>query len=159
NIIHHPDKWIARILQENTNERFVQSSNNVFANNIVMIDSRVNILVNVGGDTKPETFRFGNNLIYHTEDANFSRANLPGEAFGNLIQQNPQFVDEQAGDYRLKPESPALHAGVALKEAIGDLPITPTQVGDWIGACWSNTPSIGMFSEESLNSEQRWKAH
>lgn len=159
NVIDHPDKWIARILQENTNERFVQSSNNVFANNIVLVDSRVNTLVNVGGNTKPETFRFGNNLIYHTENANFSRANLPGVAFGNLIQQNPQFVDEQAGDYRLKPESPALHAGVALKEAIGDLPITPTQAGDMNGACWSDKPSIGLFVGESMNGEQEWKAH
>jgi hypothetical protein len=159
NVIVHPDKWVARILQENTAERFVQSSNNVFANNIVLIDSRVSTLVNIGGNTQPETFRFAHNLIFHTENSNFSRANLPGETFGNLIQQDPLFVDQQSGDFRLSPDSPAIKAGLALDDAIDARTINLPQIGDFSGNCWADKPSIGMFEEAASNGDQCWKVH
>ncbi|MGK0186783.1 MAG: hypothetical protein ACI9R3_002566 [Verrucomicrobiales bacterium] len=62
NTILHPDKWVLRILQENTADQFKPSRNGRFENNIVVTSEQVSVPVNVGGGTAPETFTFRNNI-------------------------------------------------------------------------------------------------
>ena len=47
NTIVRPEKWVARILQENTDPRFGRCRNGRFENNLVVFDGRVRVFVNV----------------------------------------------------------------------------------------------------------------
>jgi len=65
--VHHntivlPEKWILRILQETADPRFHPSHGGVFEHNLVVYDSRVQVFVNVGPRTAPETFTFRHNV-------------------------------------------------------------------------------------------------
>ena len=89
NTIYRPDKWVARILQENTDPRFVRCRNGRFENNIVVFDRRVRTFVNVGGNTEPETFTFRNNAWFDVDDPRRGPAGLPGTVEGNVVVKNP----------------------------------------------------------------------
>jgi len=70
--VHHntiilPDKWVLRILQETRDTRFKPCHDGIFENNLVIYDSRVNVFVNVGPITSPETFTFRNNAWYQVD--------------------------------------------------------------------------------------------
>jgi hypothetical protein len=67
NTIVRPEKWVLRILQETNDAQFPPSHGGVFEHNFVMFDSRVQIFVNVGPRTAPETFVFRRNVWYDTE--------------------------------------------------------------------------------------------
>jgi len=65
--VHHntivlPEKWILRILQETTGPQFRPSHGGVFEDNLIVYDSRVQVFVNVGPRTAPETFTFRRNV-------------------------------------------------------------------------------------------------
>lgn len=143
NTVIKPRHWIARILQESTQERFVQSSNNVYANNICVIDNQVSTLVNIGGNTLPDTFRFFNNLIYKEGGGNINLNQLPGTVEGTITREQPLFADDES--YQIQKESPAVGHGKALNEAVRGLDITLPILGDRIGHCWSDMPDIGAF--------------
>jgi hypothetical protein len=77
NTIIEPQTWVARILQETVDPRFVPSRNGVFANNIVVFDSAdLRTFVNVGGNTAPETFVFASNLWFSRDQAGFTGPTL-----------------------------------------------------------------------------------
>ena len=64
--VHHntivlPEKWVLRILQETTDPQFEPCHGGVFEDNLVIYDSRVQVFVNVGPRTAPETFVFRRN--------------------------------------------------------------------------------------------------
>ena len=64
--VHHntivlPEKWVLRILQETQDAQFRPSHGGVFEHNLVIYDSRVQVFVNVGTGTAPETFVFRRN--------------------------------------------------------------------------------------------------
>ncbi len=64
--VHHntiilPDKWVLRVLQETRDPQFKPCHSGLFEHNLVIYDSRVQIFVNVGTGTAPETFRFRRN--------------------------------------------------------------------------------------------------
>lgn len=62
NEIRYPGRWVFRILQENTADGMAPCRNGVIADNrIVFRSGRMAAAVNVGPDTRPETFRFENN--------------------------------------------------------------------------------------------------
>ncbi len=61
NTIIFPEKWILRILQETKDTKFEPCNGGIFENNLIIYDSRVDVFVNVGPRTAPETFRFRNN--------------------------------------------------------------------------------------------------
>lgn len=143
NTVYLPRKWIARILQESTQERFVQSSNNVMANNICVIDDRVSTLVNIGGNTQPDTFRFYNNLIYRINNGNVNPSQMPGTVEGNIIRQEPLFVNAEHGNFHIQKTSPAIGKGISLQDAVNGLDITLPNVGDKDGNCWGEMPDIG----------------
>jgi hypothetical protein len=70
--VHHntiilPEKWILRILQETRDTRFKPCHDGIFENNLVIYDSRINVFVNVGPRTAPETFTFRNNAWHQVD--------------------------------------------------------------------------------------------
>jgi hypothetical protein len=69
NTIVRPEKWVLRILQETTDSRFDPSHGGVFEHNLVLFDARVEVFVNVGPRTAPETFVFRHNAWYDVEGA------------------------------------------------------------------------------------------
>jgi hypothetical protein len=61
NTIIFPEKWILRILQETKDTNFKPCHGGIFENNLIIYDSQVDVFVNVGPQTAPETFKFRNN--------------------------------------------------------------------------------------------------
>jgi hypothetical protein len=139
NTIVDPQRWVARILQESTDARFVPSRNGLFVDNIVVFDTgTVAAIVNVGGGTAPDTFTFGSNLWLATDDPGFSGPNIdpsiPPET-GSVIQMDPMFADAASGDHHVPPSSPAVGAGRVVAGV----------TADFDGRCWASPPSIGAF--------------
>jgi hypothetical protein len=137
NTIIEPRTWVVRILQESTDARFVPSRDGLFVNNVIDPAELRAELVNVGGDTAPETFTFGDNLWYAPSDAGFE-PNLGGgvpEESGSMVQ-DPLMVDYAGGDYRLLEGSPAAGAARALA---GELP------PDFDGRCYAEPAAVGAF--------------
>ena len=62
NTIVLPDRWVLRILQETGDPQFKPCHSGVFEDNLVIYDSQVQIFVNVGLRTAPETFVFRHNV-------------------------------------------------------------------------------------------------
>jgi hypothetical protein len=61
NTIDYPKKWIFRILQEQPTNKFISCQRGVFENNTITFDNNVRVFFNIGGNTKPETFKVKNN--------------------------------------------------------------------------------------------------
>ena len=64
--VHHntivlPAKWALRILQETKDPQFPPCQGGLFEDNLVIYDSRVDVFVNIGPRTAPETFTFRRN--------------------------------------------------------------------------------------------------
>jgi len=62
NIIINPVKWVIRILQENTNQIMQPCSNNSFMNNNIVFGGEQSTALNIGPNTKAETFTISNNI-------------------------------------------------------------------------------------------------
>lgn len=127
-----PGKWIMRILQETVDPvRFVPCGNNRFFNNIVVVDQRVNVDVNIGPNTAPETFTFENNLWFKTSQPNWTGPQLPGVKVNNwvndpLILQDSLFV--------LDTTSPAIGKGLPYADEVLDIRHKPFQILPTLGA-------------------------
>ncbi|MEO5906179.1 MAG: T9SS type A sorting domain-containing protein [Saprospiraceae bacterium] len=112
NTIYLPTKWVIRILQETVDpDRFPPCGFNTFRNNIVYIDNRVNVEVNIGPNTAPETFTFSNNLWYHSENSNWDGPDLPVEDVDNIVGEDPLFAKAESESFVLLDESPAIGEG------------------------------------------------
>jgi hypothetical protein len=141
NTVIEPRSWVARILQESTDARFVPSRNGRFVNNLIVLEPSAlrAELVNVGANTAPETFVFGNNLWYALGGAaSYSpvlAAAIPPES-GSILQQDPGLVDRANGDYHLTAQSPARARARALD---------PPPVGDFDSRCFADPAAIGAF--------------
>jgi hypothetical protein len=141
NTVIEPRTWIARILQESNDARFVPSRNGRFMNNIIVLDPgdlRAE-LVNVGADTAPETFAFSNNLWFAPGQPASWRPNLGGgvpDESDPLVQMDPRMLDRAGGDYHLQPDSPARGAARTI-----DTPVP----GDFDGRCYATPPTLGAF--------------
>jgi len=78
NLIHNPGKWVIRILQEKPLDRFEPASRGVFRKNVVLWDNLdANRLINIGPNTRPETFTFERNVWTHASNPKQSRPTLP----------------------------------------------------------------------------------
>lgn len=80
--VHHntimlPEKWVLRILQETEDPQFAACHGGVFEDNLVFYDSRVQVFVNVGPRTAPETFAFRRNVWCDVDGSR--RPSLPVE--------------------------------------------------------------------------------
>lgn len=139
NTVIEPTTWIARILQESADARFVPSRNGLFANNIIVMNvADIRAWFNVGGNTAPETFTFTNNLWFALDDSGFSGPvysdGIP--AGTNDIIQDPAMVDYAGGNYRVMSGSPADAAGAD----VGPLP------PDLDAECYGDPPTLGAYA-------------
>lgn len=134
-----PTKWVARILQETVDPtRFVPCGNNRFFNNIIVVDQRVNVVVNIGPNTAPETFAFEHNFWYKTSEADWSGPQLPGTKLNNWIG-DPLLVQDSL--YVLQPTSPAIGKGLSYQGA---------SVKDIVGKPFRPVPSLGAWEIKTV---------
>lgn len=138
NTIYLPGKWVMRILQETVDEtRFPPCGYNTFRNNIIYIDNQVNVEVNIGPNTAPETFTFSNNLWFHSQDQNWSGPVLPAADANSIVGQDPLFADVLAADFNIEEESPAIGTGFDVLQPEmdyeGEVFLTPRSIGAYEG--------------------------
>ncbi len=80
NTILYPMRWIFRILQETREPEFTPCRNVLIKDNrIVFRRSQVQIDINIGDGTAPETFRFENNRWFAEDKPQASKPRLPVE--------------------------------------------------------------------------------
>jgi hypothetical protein len=105
NTIYCPERWPLRILQENADDRFVACRNGRFEKNIVVFRAAdVREVVNVGGNTAPETFTFSGN-VWHCLDRPQDlrrRVRLPVPESGGTYDRKPSFNDVEEGDFGIR---------------------------------------------------------
>ena len=136
NTIIEPEVWIYRILQETVDpSRFVSCGDNVFRNNIVYVDNRLRRDFNIGGNTRPESFIFENNLWYNQDAPMWLGPANPGTETGSIGGQNPMFRNVSTGDYSLILSSPAIGFGK---------PVNQTRF-DYNGKLYAKNPTIGAY--------------
>lgn len=88
NTIINPGKWVLRILQEQPTDKFQPCQQGVFEANLVVFDKRVRTFVNIGPNTKPETFVFRKNAWF-CSDGN-RRPSLPAKEIDGVYQIDPK---------------------------------------------------------------------
>ncbi len=158
NTIIEPGKWAIRILQENTGK--VTCGNNIFANNLVVLNnSSVNPVINIGPNTAPETFVFSTNLWYNKDNPDWDDVNLPVVETGGIYKTDPQFVPDD-GKYIIGKNSPATGKGMNISQYFaGAKPLdfygTEYNVPPSVGAVEGNPPTTGIPEAESYTSRFR----
>jgi hypothetical protein len=117
NTIYRPRRWPVRILQENTDPRFVACRNGRFVDNVVAFRSdEVRETINVGGQTEPATFEFSGNL-WHCLDRPQDTQRLvrtPVKETKSSYGPDPGFKDAENGDVAIpnrQPEDPGARPG------------------------------------------------
>lgn len=91
NMVLFPQRWLFRILQENTGEGFVPCRNGIVrANRFVFRRADLRADVNVGGGTAPETFRFEANQWFAEDQPGASRPKLPVEEIDGRYGEEPR---------------------------------------------------------------------
>ena len=105
NTIYRPGKWVMRILQETTGNRFPPCRNGRFEHNLVVFRSKdVAPAVNIGPHTRPDTFRFAENLWFCEDRPDRSKPDLPAAETGGLYGIDPKLSDPARN--RFEPEEP-----------------------------------------------------
>jgi len=91
NTILFPEKWIFRILQETTAPGFVKSRNVLVKDNrIVFRRSQVQVELNIGGGTEPESLRFEDNHWFAADRPDASQPRLPVKEIGGVYGVDPR---------------------------------------------------------------------
>ncbi len=101
NTIYRPGRWAIRILQENTDARFVPSRKGVFENNVVAFRaSEIRQFVNIGPKTEPESFVFRGNQWHCLDRPGETQrlAALPAMETGGIYDREPKFKDAERGE-------------------------------------------------------------
>jgi hypothetical protein len=149
NTIVNPDKWAIRILQESV-DGFLPCGQNAFVNNICYVNnSNPNAIVNVGGNTAPETFLFSNNLWYNLENQNWGGPNTPANNDMAIIKQNPLFEDSGNKNYNISELSPAFMKGT------GNFGLIEVPEFDFNNNRFNNPPSIGAFDKQIVSVDEK----
>jgi hypothetical protein len=93
NTIYHPGKWVLRILQETTEKGFALCGNGCFEHNLMVFRrADVQVFVNVGPHTRPETFKFANNLWFCEDRPEASKPALPVPENGGVYGVDPRLA-------------------------------------------------------------------
>ena len=119
NTIYKPGRWVVRILQENSDKRFVQCSENTFSNNLIYYGT-LRSESNVGANTRPETFQFANNFWFDFSAATPRQPLIPVNDSAMIFGQDPKFIDAENGNFRLKSNSPAVGKSAWKEEPATD---------------------------------------
>ena len=97
NVIYEPEKWVLRILQESTGERFVPCRNVTFEDNVIVYRrSAVRTIANIGLGTEPESFTFAGNHWW-CPDAPQSKPDLPVKETGGTYGVDPKLKLDEDG--------------------------------------------------------------
>lgn len=103
NTIHRPVRWVIRILQESSGERFPPSGNHRFDHNLIVADPGLRSEVNVGAGTDPESCRFEDNVWHREGGGRRNVPALPGTATGNSFAASVDLID--SGTPSMRPAS------------------------------------------------------
>ena len=91
NEILFPEKWVFRILQETNDAGFIACRNvTIEDNSIVFLRSQVSIEVNIGANTRPDTFQFKKNRWFAEDHPDRSRPTLPNEESDGVYGADPR---------------------------------------------------------------------
>ncbi len=91
NTVLYPEKWIFRILQETTAEGYTRCRKVLVKDNrIVFRRAQVQIEINIGGGTEPESFRFEGNHWFAEDRPRASKPQLPSEEKGGTYGVDPR---------------------------------------------------------------------
>ncbi len=103
NIIDRPTKWVMRILQENREPHLVLCQNGVFSDNIIVWSSDGFIgPVDVGSETRSETFQFRGNYWFCEDQPRHSRpSGLPAKEQDGVYGQDPGLYFDADGNMLL----------------------------------------------------------
>jgi hypothetical protein len=118
NTIYAPRRWAVRILQENTDPRFVPCRQGSFVHNVVAFRSdEVRQVINIGDKTAPKTFDFSGNLWYCIDRPAETRrlVRLPVPERDGTYGVDPGLKDPASGDVAI-PKRTADTAGVRSAE-------------------------------------------
>lgn len=100
NTIHLPEKWVLRILQEQTAAGFLPCRGGVFEENLIVTDGRVSVFANVGGGTAPETFTFRRNAWWRDDGAAVN-PQLPDAEKDGVRGVDPKLADAGSETMRI----------------------------------------------------------
>jgi len=105
NTIYRPGKWVMRILQETTAPGFAPCRNGRFERNLIVFRrADVQTFVNIGPNTKPETFHFAGNLWYCEDQPAASKPNLPAAETDGVYGIDPRLTDPANNQFQ--PQNP-----------------------------------------------------
>lgn len=108
NTIINPEKWVMRILQEQPIDKFQPCQKGVFECNLIVFDQRVKTAVNIGPNTKPETFSFKRNAWF-CSDGN-RRLSLPAKETEGIYQIDPDLVNAENHTLQVRSKDPRLRS-------------------------------------------------
>ncbi len=106
NTIIAPEKWVIRILQEQPGDRFMPCQKGVFERNLIVYNNRLREFVNVGANTKPETFHFQSNAWFCTDGERLP--SLPSKESEGIYQIDPELVNAETPDLKMRSKNPRL---------------------------------------------------
>jgi hypothetical protein len=119
NTLYHPGKWVLRILQETTEKGFAPCANGCFENNLVVFrQAEVQVFVNVGPNTRPETFKFADNLWFCEDRPEASKPALPAPESGGVYGVDPRLAAPAENVFRPTNRQAAGFGATAWKPAI-----------------------------------------
>lgn len=150
NVFDRPTKWVIRILQENLAPHLVRCQNGVFSENVIVWDSDGFIgPVDVGAETRPETFQFRGNYWFCADQPNRSRpGGLPSKEIDGVYGQDPGLQADPDGNLVLFRSREQMHDSARedaatrvrrLKQAVGIgliLMISLSLVGNRVNLPW-----------------------
>ena len=147
NTIWRPGNWVVRILQESVDPaRFLGVGDAQFINNLVVLDSDLSRLVNIGPDTRPESFEFAGNYFFHLDDRSWQISGLPGQLRNNHTGSDPLLQDSIT--FRPNPESPVIGLGEELTDPLRDFFGKEFRLFPSIGAVEGNPGGAGSDVRE-----------
>lgn len=151
NTIWLPGRWAIRILQETTGPEYVECGDNIFANNIVVVDNdAAGPTVNIGPNTRSETFTFANNLWYNIQNPGWSGPNLPAAETNGVNGTDPRLAAPPV-DMSLQAGSPAIAAGLATPFPLLDHAGHPFATPRSIGALEGGMPTTGVADDRAID--------
>ncbi len=109
NTIFRPRRWAIRILQENIDPQFVACRQGRFLRNVIAFRAdECREVVNIGGQTAPETFEFAGNVwcCLDRPEETRRRVRLPVRETQGRYEAPPAFHDVESGDFRIRDRGP-----------------------------------------------------